>query len=211
MALGVQFQRRPLLLLQSVKEAISKYKYIPSESMSKLRSSASRSVCEVVLVPELVALIVEAGDPLVADTLAVVHVQRVAVTGACAAWSVVMTRDGDTWHVTTSGGWQCFIVFDHATCNYHPASSPDSRGAQLLGWGRGAAIQGLIGFPLISIQCQKNNEWRWARQKLNWPKSFVLSSNKSPPTFLLTKIKLLWSKSHGPGHHGTRPLHSWPI
>ena len=85
MAFGVRFQRRPLLLLQSVKEAISKYKYIPSESMSKLRSSASRSVCEVVLVPELVALIVEAGDPLVADTLAVVHVQRVAVTGACAA------------------------------------------------------------------------------------------------------------------------------
>ena len=53
--------------------------------MLKLRSSASRSVCEVVLVPELVALIVEAGDPLVADALAVVHVQRVAVTGACGA------------------------------------------------------------------------------------------------------------------------------
>ena len=61
--------------------------------MLKLGSPASRSVCEVVLVPELVTLIVEAGDPLVADALAVVHVQRVAVTGACVASAV--TRD--TW------------------------------------------------------------------------------------------------------------------
>ena len=53
--------------------------------MLKLESPRSRSVCEVVLVPELVTLIVEAGDPLVADALAVVHVQRVAVTGACVA------------------------------------------------------------------------------------------------------------------------------
>ena len=77
--------------MQSVKEAISKYKYIPGESMLKLGSPRSRSVCEVVLVPELVTLIVEAGDPLVADALAVVHVQRVAVTGACVASAV--TRD----------------------------------------------------------------------------------------------------------------------
>ena len=71
--------------MQCKKEAISKYKYIPGESKLKLRRPRSRSVCEVVLVPELVTLIVEAGDPLVADALAVVHVQRVAVTGACVA------------------------------------------------------------------------------------------------------------------------------
>ena len=61
--------------------------------MLKLESPRSRSVCEVVLVPELVTLIVEAGDPLVADALAVVHVQRVAVTGACGASAVTVTRD----------------------------------------------------------------------------------------------------------------------